>query len=85
MTDEIKADCVLTDGREIYFDFKKVTIREWREMVDAFRIGKDGEPSIMSKLTGISDEDFAGSNVEDLRILDQLMYRAYRRPLAIPK
>lgn len=80
---ENKPDVVLTNGREVRFDFTKVTVKEWRAMLSPTQTDEEGD-SVLTKVSGVTKEEMEELTVEDQRILTQGMFRAYRNPLPFP-
>jgi len=52
---QTEADLVLSDGREITFNFNAITIREWRSLYD-IKQSEDEEYRIVGKMIGCDTE-----------------------------
>jgi len=84
MADEKKPDCVLSDGRPIFFDFWKVSTAEWRSMFKPEQAEEAGD-AVMAKVTGLAVAEISALPLPDFRILSETMMRKSRDPLAVPE
>ena len=85
MTDP-KPDFVLSDGREIFFDFDKINYGEWLAI---FEIGKakKGEPTsdeLLCRVYGITPEEQKLIGFKENRRLFNKFLKAAREPLSDP-
>lgn len=77
------ADVTLSDGREIEFDLKAITISEWREIFDP-KTTVDDEDGIMARVSGLSVEELRDLSLEDWKRIWHALRRKVREPLADP-
>ena len=80
MNDEIKVEkkveenekwdpkIFLTDGRELIPDMSKMTIKDFRELVDPETSEDDGD-KIMARIVGITLEDIQGLSYDNWRLI----------------
>ena len=61
---QTKQDLILSNGKEVTFNFNNITIREWRSLFD-IKQGDDEEYRIVGKLTGMDVEEAANLGYED--------------------
>ena len=81
MTEETrKFDLCLADGREIVFDFSKITHREWRDMLDPSKPDLDGF-IVLSKVSGITAKELEDLSEQEAQSLLFAMYKAHGNPL----
>lgn len=64
MEKDKKADLVLSDGREINFDLRAVTVGEWRNVLDP-RSTVEDEDEFAVKVSGLPLEDYLGLSMYD--------------------
>lgn len=74
---------ILSDGREIVIDLKKVTISEWRAMFKPEQAEEDGD-HVLGKVTGMTVDQIGNLNVEDYRRVSAALFKKFREPLADP-
>lgn len=73
----------LSDGREIEFDLKKITLKEYKALFDPQQ--PDGDDyKIMAKITGMKPEEFEDINLYDTKLLWQGFFKVAKEPLANP-
>jgi hypothetical protein len=84
MADEkkkIEPDVTLADGREVFIDLSKITVKAWREYVRAETQPEDDD-AMLSKLTGLAPEEIENLSYLDWRKLDKAFAEKIRNPLA---
>lgn len=85
MTNEgVKPDVVLPDGREIFIDMNKITIKEYRAVLRNQFEEQDDEDRVVCKAIGMDIEDYQSLGHTDWRTVIQGFFRKAREPLADP-
>lgn len=69
------SDIVLSDGRELSIDFNKITLADWREMIDPARPEERGD-KIAARIVGLSDQIVNLSFPDGQRIFREIFHRA---------
>jgi len=78
------ADCVLSNGKEITFDFNKITYREWNSMFDAKE--KDAvRQEKYARVGGLALDELLDLPFVDHRIYMNAFWKRAKDPLADPK
>lgn len=73
-------DCTLSDGREITFDLRQMTMKEYRAMFDPSSAYED-EERVMARVVGLTVEDLQALTVYDHKLLWREFFRVCREPL----
>ena len=76
MTDEKKADVVLTDGREITFDLNKMTVKEWRLFIDNITV--EVEDALIERCAGVEPGSIGELGYEEWRAFSKAFYKRIR-------
>jgi len=76
-------DLTLEDGREITFNLGKITLREFRALVDPARPDEEGD-ELLGRCAGLSAEEIASLPYPEYRRLTKAFFAAAREPLADP-
>ena len=77
------ADVKLSDGREITFDLYKVSLREFRALLNPERPDDEGD-ELLGRCSGLSAEEIGDLPYPDFRKLTRAFYNRARNPLADP-
>ncbi len=77
------ADVVLSDGREINFDLYKLSIAEFRALIDPNRPNEEGD-SLIAKVSGLSLDEVLNLPYPDYRLLVRAFFDKASNPLADP-
>jgi hypothetical protein len=78
-----KPDVVLSDGREINFDLKRLTLKEYQSMFDEDHPFAD-EQVILEKVTGIAVAEQEELTLFDHKLLWREFFRVCKEPLRDP-
>lgn len=73
-------DCTLSDGREIIFDLRKLTVTEYRAMFDDASKFED-EEIVLARVAGLSVEELHATTLYDNKLLWREFFRICREPL----
>ena len=74
------ADITLSNGREITFDFSKLTLREYRQLFDKKQT-PDEEDRIVSLVSGIPLEEYQDMTYLDWKRLLLAFFKRSREPV----
>ncbi|MHC4334125.1 MAG: hypothetical protein ACYSUV_10300 [Planctomycetota bacterium] len=77
------SDLKLSDGREVTIDLYKVTIKEWRDLLNPEQAEED-EYATLAKVCGMKPEEVAGLAYPDFRLLGQKVAEKASNPLSDP-
>lgn len=79
--DQPQPDVVLSDGREIRFDFRKVTRADFRSLFDEEQTQED-EAKILAKASGLSETEINDEmSLFDFRQFARAFFERSRDPL----
>ena len=73
-------DLILSDGREVTFDFKKVTHKEHRSLFDNEQ-SAENESTVIGKSCGFTAEEIDNLSQEDWRRLILCYFKTSAKPL----
>ena len=76
-------DLTLEDGREITFDLNKITLREFRALVDPARPDEEGD-ELLGRCAGLDKDEIANLPYPEYRRLTKAFFARAREPLADP-
>lgn len=76
-----KADYVLKDGREIRFDLSKMSVAEWRSLLDPKQT-VENEDLIISKVSGLKPEDLPALGYIEWRRLIKAFFKKAQEPIS---
>jgi hypothetical protein len=76
-------DLVLKDGREIEIDLHKITIGEWRALLDP-KQPDDEEYKTIAKVSGLTAEEVEELSFLDFRSLGQAISQKAANPISDP-
>lgn len=74
-------DLILSDGREVFIDLNKISVKEFRASLDKGQTFED-EYKTLEKVTGMTDVDLLG--FEDYKRLIQAYIDKARAPIVNP-
>ena len=74
------ADITLSDGREITFDFTKLTLKEYRALFDKAQ-AVDDEDTIVARVCGIEIDEYQSLSYADWKRLLQAFFKRSREPV----
>jgi hypothetical protein len=77
------SDLKLSDGTEVTIDLYKITIKEWRNLLDPEQSDED-EYATMAEVCGMKPEEVAGLAYPDFRLLTQKIAEKASNPLSDP-
>jgi hypothetical protein len=77
------SDLTLSDGRELDIDMNKITIKEWRALLNPEQ-KENEEYRILGKVVGLSGKDIEKLGQEDFRWLGTKVAEKASRPLTDP-
>jgi len=77
------SDLKLSDGREITIDLYKITISEWRSLLDPKQKSED-EYALLAKVAGLKPKDVADLPYPDFRLLGKRVAEKASSPLSDP-
>lgn len=77
------ADFVLSDGREINFDFSKMTWGQWQGIFDAKESEETSDRTI-ARVSGLEYKDFKKLSYIEARQLMMRFFECAREPLKSP-
>lgn len=77
------ADVTLGNGRDLVIDLSKITIAEFRSLLDPAQAEHEGD-AIIGKCVGMSAEKMGKLSYPDYRLLAREFFRKAREPLADP-
>lgn len=77
-------DVTLSDGRGLVIDLSKITMVEFRSVLDPAQEAKEGD-AIIGKCVGMTAEEVGELPMPDYRRLAQAFFVKAREPLADPK
>ncbi len=77
------SDVTLSSGREITFDLYKISLAEFRNLLDPGRPNEEGD-AIIGKATGMTAEQVGELPYPDYRLLVRHLFDKARNPLADP-
>lgn len=80
MTDEIKPDVVLSDGKAITFDKRKINRREWASLF-SLEQSPDEADEIIGRFSGTSKEYISGLSLHDWQLLMRVAGEVVRKPV----
>ena len=69
--------------KEVQFDLDKLTVKEYRALFDK-GTNKDYEDELLSRVTGISQEELASLTLKDYKRVFQNFVKAAVNPLSDP-
>jgi hypothetical protein len=81
--EERKPDVVLADGREIFFDLNRITVREWRSLFKEDQ-PTDEEDAILAKAAGIEPAEIEKLGHTDWRRFAGAFFKRAGDPLEDP-
>jgi ribonuclease I len=73
-------DITLSDGREITFDLRKLSVTEYRAMFDKAS-EFDADEAVMARCAGLAVEELRGLTLYDNKLLWREFFRVCREPL----
>ena len=73
----------LSDGREIEYDLRNITLKEYKALFDA-KQSDDEAYAILAKTTGMKPEEFEALSLYDTKLLWQGFFKVTKEPLANP-
>jgi len=76
---QTEADLVLSDGKQVVFDLKKMSRQEYRDLHNP-AYTDDNDDVLLSKVTGIEVEELRGMNMEDYSRLIWQLIRKVQTP-----
>jgi hypothetical protein len=77
------ADITLSDGRQVVIDLNRVSMREFRALLDKDQKMEEGDATL-AKAVGMAPEELLGLGHTDYRLLVAAFFKAAREPLADP-
>jgi hypothetical protein len=77
------ADVTLSSGKEITLDLYKISLQEFRYLIDPDRPNEEGD-EIIGRAIGMSAEDVGKLPYPDYRLLVKVLFEKARNPLADP-
>lgn len=78
------ADVTLSDGRGLTIDLTKITMAEFRSLLDPAQKNEEGD-ALVGKCVGLTAEELAALSHPDYRLVARDFFRKAREPLADPK
>ncbi len=78
------ADFIMSDGKEITFDFHKITFREWRGLFDKSEPDEVSDEKI-ARVGGIGLDELLDLSFADHHLYMQEFWKKARDPLTDPK
>lgn len=79
----VKPDLVLSDGREIFLDLERMTIKEYRGLFDPAQT-RDEESEILARVAGLTIEEYESLSQPNWRRLTKKFFEKARAPLDDP-
>ncbi|MCJ7528977.1 MAG: hypothetical protein MUO37_12935 [Methyloceanibacter sp.] len=76
-------DVTLSDGRDLVIDLGKITISEFRALLDPAQAEHEGD-KLIGRCVGLSAEKVGALSYPDYRLLTREFFRKAREPLADP-
>jgi len=77
------SDLTLLDGREITFDISKISLREFRALIDPDRPDEEGD-ELLGRCAGLDAEEVADLPYPEYRKLTRAFFAKAREPLSDP-
>jgi hypothetical protein len=77
------SDLKLSDGREIDIDLNKLTIREWRALLNPEQ-DQEEEYKLLAKVAGLKPKEVGDLGYLDFRLLGQRVAEMASAPLSDP-
>lgn len=77
------SDLKLSDGREVTIDLYKITIKEWRALLNPEQ-KEDDEYALLAKVSGMKPKEVADLPYPDFRLLGQKVAEKASSPLSDP-
>lgn len=77
------AEVKLSDGRGLVFDLSKITISEFRALLDPARNEGEGD-ELLGRCVGLTADEIGALPYPDYRVLVEAFYKTAREPLADP-
>lgn len=74
---------MLSDGRTLKADFRKITIREYRAMFEPGR-PQEYEDEIVARVYGLTVEELLGMNYVDYHAIGRDFFEHVQKPLENP-
>lgn len=74
------ADCVLSNGKEVIFDLRKIKVSEYRAMFDDSSVFEDDEAA-MARCAGLTLDEIHELTLYDNKLLWQEFFRVCKEPL----
>jgi hypothetical protein len=74
------ADITLSDGREITFDFKQLSLREYRALFDP-KQPRETEDNTISRVCGITVDEYLDLSLEDSKRMVSAMIKRSQKPV----
>jgi hypothetical protein len=74
------ADITLSDGREITFDLKKVSLKEYRALFDP-KQPRETEDATISKVSGLTVDEYVDLPLEDSKRLVVAFIKRAQKPV----
>lgn len=78
--EEIRPDCILSDGTEIFFDKHKIKPREWRSLFDVDQKEEEGQ-RIMANFSCVDFEYIRELSMYDWQVLIATAIKVVNRPV----
>jgi len=79
------SDITLSDGREITFDFKKLTITEFRDLRNPEKAGEDDKgDEILARVIGLTKKKLQDLSYYDYRLVTRTFWERAIDPLSDP-
>jgi hypothetical protein len=78
------ADITLSNGREITFDLTRLTVREWRSLLDPDQ-PREKEDQILERVAGLEEGAIMDMNMIDYKRLSKAFLKAITTPVSDPK
>ena len=72
-----ECDVVLGDGREIRFDMRKISLREYRQLFDRTQPAEE-EDAVLARVAGLTVEEYRGLALPDWRRLTVAFFERAR-------
>jgi hypothetical protein len=77
------SDLKLSDGTEVTIDLYKITIKEWRNLLDPEQSNED-EYKLLAKVSGLTAKQVGDLAYRDFRLLGQKVAEKASNPLSDP-
>jgi len=77
------SDITLSDGREIDIDLYKISLQDYRNLLDPERPNEEGD-AIIGRCIGMTAEEVGNLPYPDYRLIVKALFEKSRNPLANP-